>query len=215
LAGRPALRLSAIEYVDERVGAALRARPNARLPGEGPLVLLEVESETADSEAEALAELDADLRTLGISESPSVVPDADRLWSLRGEAGAVLDGRTGPRVREDIAVPLASVDAAVRGFQEIALGAGAALYVYGHLGQGNLHPNVAVDPASEVGARVRAEILALARRLGGTVSGEHGVGALKRSYVPAELGEPAVRVLRGWKAICDPDGVLNPGKLLP
>jgi D-lactate dehydrogenase (quinone) len=215
LAGRPVLRLSAIEYVDERVGAALRARPNARLPGEGPLVLLEVESETADSEAEALSELDPVLRTLGISESPSVVPDADRLWSLRGEAGAVLDGRTGPRVREDIAVPLASIDAALKELQEIALGAGAALYVYGHLGQGNLHPNVAVDPASEVGARVRAEILALARRLGGTVSGEHGVGSVKRSYVPAELGDPAVRVLRGWKALCDPDGVLNPGKLLP
>jgi len=215
LASRPSLRLSAIEYLDERVGAALRGRPDARLPGDGPLVLLEVESEGVASEGEALAELDSVLRTLGISESPSVVPDADRLWSLRGEAGAVLDGLTGPRVREDIAVPLAAVDAALRELAEIATRAGAALYVYGHLGQGNLHPNAAVDPASDVGARVRTEILELARKLGGTVSGEHGVGSVKRSYVPAELGDPAVRVLRGWKALCDPDGVLNPGKLLP
>jgi D-lactate dehydrogenase len=215
LAGRPSLRLSAIEYVDERVAAILRGRPGARLPGEGPLVLLEVESDGVESETQGLDDLARLLRDGGVVVDPSVVPDADQLWTLRGEAGAVLDAGTGPRVREDIAVPVARLDEALQAFRTIADRAGRELYVYGHLGQGNLHPNVAVDPATEEGARVRSEILALARRLGGTVSGEHGVGSVKRGYVSEELGDVGVRLLQGWKPLCDPDGILNPGKLLP
>jgi D-lactate dehydrogenase (quinone) len=215
LAARSSLRLSAIEYVDAAVATALRARPGARLPGSGPLLLLELESEAVESETEALAELERHLRLAGVEESPSVVPDADRLWSLRGEAGAVLDVGTGPRVREDIAVPVARVDEALERLRGIADRAGRELSVYGHIGQGNLHPNVSVDPATEAGRRVRSEILELAGRLGGTVSGEHGVGSVKRAYVADELGGTVVRLLRGWKSLCDPDGVLNPGKLLP
>jgi D-lactate dehydrogenase len=215
LAGRPSLRLAAVEFVDERVASVLRARPGARLPGDGPLVLLEVESDGVGSETDALGELDGVLRGAGVPNTPFVVPDADLLWTLRGEAGALLDGRTGPRVREDIAVPMDAIDAALEGFRSIAERAGRELYVYAHLGQGNFHPNIAVDPATEAGARVRSEILSLARQLGGTVSGEHGVGSVKRGYVGEELGEGVVRLLRGWKSLCDPDGVLNPGKLLP
>jgi len=215
LGSRPTLRISAMEYVDGRVAGLLRTRPGARLPGDGPLILLELESDGAPSEDGALAELHTTLRAAGIRDSAAVVPDADRLWSLRGEAGSVLDAETGPRVREDIAVPVDRVDEALAALREVADRAGAELYVYAHLGQGNLHPNVTVDPGSQAGRTVRTEILAVARRLGGTVSGEHGVGSVKRSYVEDELGRPAVEILRGWKALCDPDGVLNPGKLLP
>jgi FAD/FMN-containing dehydrogenase len=178
-------------------------------------VLLEVESDGVESETHGLDDLARLLRDGGVVVDPSVVPDADQLWTLRGEAGAVLDAGTGPRVREDIAVPVARLDEALQAFRTIADRAGRELYVYGHLGQGNLHPNVAVDPATEEGARVRSEILALARRLGGTVSGEHGVGSVKRGYVSEELGDVGVRLLQGWKPLCDPDGILNPGKLLP
>jgi D-lactate dehydrogenase len=207
--------LSALEYVDATVADALRGRPGARLPGPGGLLLLEVESDGEAEESTALARLAETIEASGVQEAPSVLPDADRMWTLRGEAGGVLEGRTGPSVREDIAVPLDQVDPLLDRIAEIAQTEGVPAYVYGHLGQGNLHPALAADPRSERGARVRASLLAAARALGGTVSGEHGIGALKPDRVAEELGEVPLRLLRGWKAACDPDGVLNPGKLLP
>ncbi|MFI5414593.1 MAG: FAD-binding oxidoreductase [Candidatus Lutacidiplasmatales archaeon] len=215
LASRPSLRISAVEYVDARVAEALRQRPGARLPGTGPLVLLEVESDGEESEGRALEELDATLRKLAVSEPASVVADADRLWTLRGEAGAILDGASGRRIREDIAVPVRLVDRLLSDLRRISVDFGVELYVYGHLGQGNLHPNVVVDPESPKGTAVRRAIYDVAASLGGTVSGEHGVGSRKREFVPRELGPVGVRLLRGWKSLCDPDGILNPGKLLP
>jgi FAD/FMN-containing dehydrogenase len=207
--------LSALEYVDGTVAEALRGRPGARLPGPGALLLLEVESDGEAEESTALATLAETMEASGVREAPSVLPDSDRMWNLRGEAGGVLEGRTGPSVREDIAVPLDRVDALLDRIAEIAKAEGVPAYVYGHLGQGNLHPTIATDPRNEPGRRVRASLLAAARALGGTVSGEHGVGALKRDRVAEELGEVPLRLLRGWKAACDPDGILNPGKLLP
>ena len=215
LAGRVSLPLSAIEYVDRTVAAALRERPDSRLPGRGALVLVELENETIEPETAALADLDAALREAGLSEAAAVLPDADRMWSLRGEAGALLAEATGPSVREDVAVPLGTLDRLLARIHEIAASEGVDVHVYGHLGQGNLHPTLALDPSSHAGRRARSLLLDAARALGGTVSGEHGVGAVKREFVPAELGGAAVRVLYGWKALCDPDGILNPGKLLP
>jgi D-lactate dehydrogenase len=215
LANRPSLRLSALEFVDGRVADALRARPSARLPGSGPLLLLELESDGEETEGRALEELDLTVRGLGLWEPASLLPDADRLWSLRGEAGSVLETSFGPHVREDVAVPLVAVDQLYGALRTIASDSGHDLIVYGHLGQGHLHPNVMVDPASAEGEKARRAIWNAATALGGTVSGEHGVGSLKREFLRPELGDVGVRLLRGWKRLCDPDGILNPGKLLP
>ena len=215
LAGPPWARLSAIEYVDARVAAALAERPHAGIPGSHALVLLEVESDDEPSESRALESLDRRLRAGGLTEEATVVPDADRLWSLRGEAGSAIAETAGPSVREDVVVPLAQLDEYLQRLDSLARSLRVRWHLYGHLGQGNLHPAFEVDPRSAAGAKARGAILDLARSLGGSVSGEHGVGALKRAYVAAELGEPAVRLLREAKRACDPDGILNPGKLLP
>jgi D-lactate dehydrogenase len=215
LAANSSLPLAAVEYVDPRVADVLRARRGVHFPGSGALVLLELESEGEDSETASLEALDNALQGHRLVEPATVVPDADRLWTARGEAGAVLADATGPSVREDVAVPLAQIDALLARVAKIAKSAGVESHVYGHLGQGNLHPMFVVDPASEAGRNVRVAVLEAARALGGTVSGEHGVGAVKRGYVAAELGDVALGVLRGWKSLCDPDGILNPGKLLP
>ena len=87
-----------------------------------------------------------------------------------------------------------------------------------HAGDGNTHPNVVFDPA-EPGARERAyaafdEVMAAAIALGGTITGEHGVGRTKKRALPAQLGPEAMALTRTIKAALDPQGILNPGAIL-
>lgn len=90
--------------------------------------------------------------------------------------------------------------------------------VVGHAGDGNLHPNIVVDradPASLArGRRAFDEIIRLGLELGGTCTGEHGVGLLKRDWLAREVGPVGMRVHQAIKAALDPAGLLNPGKVL-
>ncbi len=215
LAAASGLGLSAVEYLDRGCADALARVEGARLPSGHPLLLLEVESGDEIEEHRRLEAVGARLAELGIPEAPSVFPEADRLWTLRGHSGPVLDRTLGPRVREDVCVPLSGLDPMLEAIERAGRRAGVPVYLYAHLGQGSLHPNFAIDPSTPGAGRLREEILAEALRLGGTVSGEHGIGRLKRSFLAAEIGDGGVQLLRALKRACDPDGILNPGALLP
>ena len=207
--------LSAVEYIDRASAKVLAERRTVDWPTDVALLLLEVEAD-GDREAELrrqrLAEL---LRPIGVDRRPVVVADADELWTLRGESSVVLDERTGQRIREDVAVPLGRIDELVRRLEEIGRAAKVPYYLFGHLGEGSLHPNYACDPGGPTGDRVRRAVLEAALDLGGTVSSEHGIGRLKVDFLERELGPTAVDLLRVVKRRCDPDGILNPGKLYP
>jgi D-lactate dehydrogenase len=207
--------VSAVEYLDATCAAALAATPGARLPGDRPLVLLEVESADEEEETRRLEYLHARLRALGIVDDPLVFPDADELWTLRGASGTALDRSVGPRLREDVAVPVSRLDDFLRAMRQLARDADARFCVYGHLGEGSLHPNFAVAGDDVALEHLRRRILDAAVRLGGTISGEHGIGLRKVGALGELLGPPGVRTLRGVKAVFDPDGILNPGKLYP
>jgi D-lactate dehydrogenase (quinone) len=207
--------LSAIEFLDAFSAEGLRVGRGAGWRSDSPLLLLEIEA-SDPSEARARGRrVQAALVKAGVRAEPAVFDDADRLWSLRGETGRVLDERIGPRVREDVAVPLDRVDALVKALRRIALSEGVPLYLFGHLGEGSLHPNFAVDPVSPTATRIRAAVCATSLALGGTISAEHGVGRLKREFLEPEVGVAALRLLRAVRRACDPDGILNPGKLYP
>jgi D-lactate dehydrogenase (quinone) len=207
--------LSAIEYLDAVSAEGLRRRRDAEWDPGDSLLLLEIEG-ASRSEADLRAErVRAALRRAGVTSEPTVFDNADRLWSLRGEASRVLDEEYGPRIREDVAVPLARVDALLTSIQRIARAERVRLFLFGHLGEGSLHPNYEVDPASATAERIRRALWSAALRLGGTISGEHGIGRLKRSFLERELGTPEVRLLQAVRHVFDPDGILNPGKLYP
>ena len=211
----PGTGLSAVEYLDRGSAAVLAERRHAEWPSGSGLLLLEVEADDAH-EAQARRERIARaLRPAGLYRAPTVFSDADELWTLRGASGTALDERMGLRIREDVAVPLGRVDELVRTFEEIARDQKVGVYLYGHLGEGSFHPNFVVDPSSPAGDRVRAAVLHAALALGGTVSSEHGIGRTKTGYLERELGHVAVELLEGLKRRCDPDGILNPGKLYP
>jgi glycolate oxidase len=114
-------------------------------------------------------------------------------------------------------VPRSRIAEMVEHIQEVARRFDLKIGTFGHAGDGNLHPTVVLDPADE-GAMHRAraafdEIFAQAIALGGTITGEHGVGIVKLRYLERQLGADHVALLRRIKAAFDPNGILNPGKL--
>jgi glycolate oxidase len=117
---------------------------------------------------------------------------------------------------EDISVPRSQIPEAVRRIKEIGRKYNLPIVVFGHAGDGNLHPNILFDRRDEEEwGRVEqavSEIFAMAVELGGTLSGEHGVGTLKLPYLEMALGPVAVDVMRNIKQAFDPKGILNPGK---
>jgi D-lactate dehydrogenase len=215
LVRRRSLGLSALEYLDRRSATALSKEDGSRLPSDTALLLAESESDDEEEEARHLEAWAQALRALGLRDDPTVYPDADRLWTLRGSSGTVLGRKLGLRVREDVAVPLRRLDDLFREVDRIAERYSVELYVYGHLGDGNLHPNFVVDPSTDRARAIRTDLLGAAKRLGGTVSAEHGIGSIKRAHLALELAPTEIEMLRAVRSFCDPDGILNPGKLYP
>ena len=207
--------LSAIEYLDRPCAAELDATGSLGLGGEANLLLLEVEAESAREWEGRRARIVGALWGAHGSHRITDFPDADRLWSLRGRASVALDRRFRARIREDVSVPLGAVDRLHREVERIAAAERVPVYVFGHVGDGNLHPNFVVAPASAAATRIRAALWGAALRLGGTISAEHGIGAIKSGVLEREIGGPGIEVLRALKTACDPDGILNPGKLYP
>jgi glycolate oxidase len=143
--------------------------------------------------------------------------EADDLWRGRRAVGPALGRRRPNKLGEDIVVPRSAIPAMIRRIKEIAQKHGLPIVVFGHAGDGNLHPNILFDrrDAEEV-RRVEAatrDIFAAAVELGGTLSGEHGVGTLKREFLEMALGTLQVQVMRDIKAALDPLNIMNPGKI--
>ena len=207
--------LTAVEYLDARCASALASEPGARLPTDGAVLLMEVESSDAEEEARRLQTVSELLRAEGVVGDVHVVPDADRLWTIRGASGPALDRLLGERVREDVAVPVRRIDEFLASLHRLGVEHGAPVAVYGHLGEGSFHPNVVRSPGTLEGEAARAALLRETLRLGGTISGEHGIGFVKPSFLEEQVGPAAVRWLRDVKRSLDPDGILNPGKLVP
>jgi glycolate oxidase len=119
---------------------------------------------------------------------------------------------------EDVGVPRARVPDLLRAIVEIARRHGVRCATFGHAGDGNLHPNFIFsrdDPAAEaLTEAARHDLYLAALALGGTVTAEHGIGLARRDYLPMQVGEDVVAVMRRIKAALDPAGILNPGRVL-
>ncbi|AUI61790.1 FAD-binding oxidoreductase [Amycolatopsis sp. BJA-103] len=124
----------------------------------------------------------------------------------------------GGLVVDDVAVPRTRVADLVAGVEEISARHGVLVGVVGHAGDGNLHPVIVVDRADQSsmdsGRLVFDEIMRLGLSLGGTCTGEHGVGLLKRDWLAREIGPVGMRIHRAVKLAFDPDGIFNPGKVI-
>jgi glycolate oxidase len=145
--------------------------------------------------------------------------ESNRLWRARRSISPALARRRPNKLGEDISIPRTAIPAMVRAVREIAARHRLLIPVFGHVGDGNLHPNILCDRRdAEEMQRVRlaaAEIFEAALALGGTLSGEHGIGLLKKEFLERDLGTAQIEAMRRIKAALDPLGILNPGKIFP
>ena len=119
---------------------------------------------------------------------------------------------------DDVVVPRANLPKLISGFKEIGKSYNFNTVCFGHLGDGNLHVNILRDDISEEDWNTKipegiGEIFKLTVSLGGTLSGEHGIGIAKRPYMPIAMSEINLNLMRGIKKVFDPNNILNSGKI--
>ena len=123
------------------------------------------------------------------------------------------------KLGEDIAVPRSRIPEMVARLGEIGRAHDLRIIVYGHIGDGNLHPTILCDRRDAAMmqrvAKAAEEVLEAAVSLGGTLTGEHGIGIFKREHVPLGIDGNVLAWMAGVKALFDPNGIMNPGKKLP
>jgi glycolate oxidase len=209
-----------LELIDDvSVQACARGAPFRFPEGAGAALLVETDG---NDEEQVLAEI-ARVAELVQGEAAGEVlvatSEAQRrqVWETRKFLSVNLKALHPRKLSEDVAVPRSRIPEMVRVSREIGRRHGFLVATYGHAGDGNLHCNVLYDRPEEkprVEAAV-AEILRAAVDLGGTITGEHGVGLAKRDFIEYEQGRDLVALQRRLKAALDPEGILNPGKMFP
>jgi len=209
-----------LEFMDNFTIRAVEDFSRAGLPVDAAaLLLIEVDGHPAQVEEDA-AKVESICRRMGAMRI-HVAQDAaerDRVWEARRSALSALSRVRPTTVLEDATVPRSAVPAMIRSLEEIARKYDLSIGTFGHAGDGNLHPTILTDRRdSEEWLRVEKAIDAIfekALALGGTLSGEHGIGTAKSKYLEKETGAAAILYSRRIKAALDPKNILNPGKII-
>ncbi|XVX22037.1 FAD-binding oxidoreductase [Actinomycetota bacterium] len=211
---------SALELVDRYCLEAVDAWKNMGLSAEADVLLLgRVDSGGAAGDEEARLMEEAFLAAGATYAAASTdEAEAEALFSARRLAYPALE-RLGPVLTEDVCVPISAVPEMLLRVQEAGRRHGVHIANIAHAGDGNLHPLLITgsdDEAASAAARAAfEEIISAALELGGTVTGEHGVGLLKRPGLTQEIPPEVARMQHAVKRALDPRGILNPGKALP
>ncbi|MBA2347559.1 MAG: FAD-binding protein [Solirubrobacterales bacterium] len=198
-----------IEYLDAGALAASAASFPGGLPDRAAFLVV-CEADTSEEDAGELAE------ALTGELGDALRPEAREMWRWRDGVSLAVTARRGGKLSEDIGVPLDRLADGISGTVEIAERHGLEGCSWGHAGDGNLHSTFLLEPGDaaqlERAHAAVEELFALATRLGGTVSGEHGLGWLKRGQLSRQWAPGAVAAHEAIKAALDPQGLFNPGK---
>lgn len=187
----------------------------------GAVVIMQSDSVTAAADTEAFAAVARDYGAVDVAFADNAA-DSELLVAARrsvqpaNELYAAAHG--GGQMIDDVCVPRTGLSAFCAGVESIRDDTATVIALVAHAGDGNVHPSVFYDRSDERSVASATEafdrIMALGLELGGTITGEHGVGALKASWLPRELDEGNRRLHRDIKNALDPTGILNPGKML-
>ncbi|AWB88517.1 FAD-binding oxidoreductase [Salinibacterium hongtaonis] len=213
-------RPSILEYLDAGTIAAISSfSPSSRLPAGAGAALI-IQSDEAgraadDAEEYAAIAVACGATTVDIAQDAAAV---DAIMEARRMLHGAMRAVAGASLNEDVSVPRSRLAELLKGIAVIGQNAGVDIFSAGHIGDGNLHPIICFDPADAAAVATANDtyqhVIALAISLGGTASGEHGIGSLKRAHLDAELGPTVRQLQRSVKHAFDPAGLLNPGKKL-
>ena len=147
----------------------------------------------------------------------SSAQEGENLWKVRKSIGGVIAGVTPNFLVEDVTVPMSRVSFLLLGIEAIAEKHGIQIISFGHAGDGNFHPHFLYDAGDREQAdkveRAVKELFRLTCELGGTLSGEHGIGLAKAPFMILEHDPVAMEMMASLKRTFDPKNILNPGKM--
>lgn len=211
----------ALEFMDANAIGMIRQYSTAELPeGAGALLMIEVDgSEVSLDAAAACMERAAGLPGLVEFRAARTSEEVEALWQTRKALSPALRKVRPGKINEDVVVPVTELPALIAGLNDLSRRYELPIVNFGHAGNGNIHVNLLLDP-QQPGEQAKAdacldEVFDLVLKLRGTLSGEHGVGLVKREHVGHELDTASLDLMRAIQRQFDPNGILNPGKMLP
>jgi glycolate oxidase len=208
-----------LEFIDRACVEAVREHSAIKLPdGAGAVLLIEVDGDEGSTARQAAI---VEKRCLeGGALSVRVAGDRDesrRLWETRRSVSQSLRGIKPHKLNEDVVVPRSRIPELIEGVEGISKAHGVIIACFGHAGDGNIHVNIMIDKnmpgEKERGYAAVKDVFAVTLKLGGTISGEHGIGTAKAPYLGMELGPETIAIMKGIKKVFDPRNILNPGKI--
>ncbi|MFP4445410.1 MAG: FAD-binding oxidoreductase [Desulfosudaceae bacterium] len=209
-----------IEFLDQASIRCAENRLQAGLPVEADaMLILEVDGTSAENEA-ALARLTRICRDKGAGVKVAADrAEAERLWQARKAVSPALFAYGPDKINEDIVVPRSRIPEMIKKIQGIGRATGLVTAGFGHAGDGNIHVNIMLDKSDPAQLRQAeaaiADLFDYTIALGGTISGEHGIGTTKAVYMSSEFGPVEIELMKKIKDLFDPNGILNPGKIFP
>jgi len=214
---------TSIEFMDKLSVQTSCRYLNEKLPYEkaGAMLLIEVDgnkTEQVEADAEVIGELCADGGAIEVYVADNRTTQ-ERVWSVRRNIAEAFKVYSPHQSLEDIVVPIAAIPDLMPEIERISKKYNIQIPVYGHAGDGNLHATLVKNPDSsmeewyEIEDKALKEIYKVTRNLGGTISGEHGIGSKRRKYIEMFCGPAELELMRRIKKAFDPNNILNPGKI--
>ncbi|NOZ60575.1 MAG: FAD-binding protein [Calditrichaeota bacterium] len=212
---------SALEFLDPACVEVLRDNIHISIPGAASTLLI-IDLDGEESELEKQTEITGEAcfenRALDVLLADSS-EKREGLWAVRRKFRDLIKERSQFKISEDVTVPIRQIPKLIAGARQIATKYDFKNYNYGHLGDGNVHVNFTHQKKSEnivqrSESAVR-ELFELTVRLGGTISGEHGIGITKMNFLHIELSEKSIELQKKIKQVFDPLNILNPNKIFP
>jgi D-lactate dehydrogenase len=211
----------ALEFMDGTAINMVRNFSDLHLSSDvGALLMIEVDGSEENIEAEAAAVAEA-ARVDGMLEihTASNAEEVARLWKTRKALSPALRNIAPKKINEDVVVPVSRIPDLIDGLEQLAAKHAITIVNFGHAGNGNIHVNLLLDPDDPAqlaaGEACLADVFKLVLGLDGSLSGEHGIGVVKRAFVPQEIDPVSLRLMQAVKAQFDPRNILNPGIIFP
>ncbi|RJQ55624.1 MAG: FAD-binding protein [Desulfobacteraceae bacterium] len=210
---------SALELMDTTVIEMIRTHSEVDLPPAAALILAETDGSSREDVEKQMAQLTDLFGACGAKEIRIARSDAEarQLWTARKSIGGLIGSIEYSFMPEDLTVPMSRITDYLLGCRAISGKRGLQILNFGHAGDGNFHTNILYDPADRAHLtqleHARYDLHRLACDLGGTLTGEHGIGMTKARFMPLEHDPVALKAMRAVKNALDPNNILNPGKM--